>query len=119
MKAMPNTLSLALGCVLRVLRVREGWTQEEAAQVMGVSQQTCSRIELGTTDIRLGSLVSFEASLGSPHGEILGLAHTIEKEATEVLRSTFSKESVAEQVSMTTKQAAIDWAVAKHLGVQE
>ena len=48
---------LAVGRVLRAIRVRKAWRQEDLPRVAGVSRQTVSRVELGRLDgVPLGSL---------------------------------------------------------------
>jgi transcriptional regulator with XRE-family HTH domain len=48
---------LAVGRLLRTVRVRRGWRQEDLARAAGVSRQTVSRVELGRLDgVPLGSL---------------------------------------------------------------
>jgi transcriptional regulator with XRE-family HTH domain len=48
---------LAVGRLLRTVRVRRAWRQEDLARAAGVSRQTVSRVELGRLDgVPLGSL---------------------------------------------------------------
>jgi len=48
---------LAVGRLLRLVRVRRGWRQADVAQAAGVSRQTVSRLELGQLDeVALGML---------------------------------------------------------------
>jgi transcriptional regulator with XRE-family HTH domain len=48
---------LAVGRLLRSVRARKAWRQEDLARVAGVSRQTVSRVELGRLDgVPLGSL---------------------------------------------------------------
>ena len=48
---------LAVGRLLRTVRVRRGWRQEDLARAAGVSRQTVSRVELGRLEgVPLGSL---------------------------------------------------------------
>src|SRR5215218_4954031 len=48
---------LAVGRLLRLVRVRRGWRQTDVARAAGVSRQTVSRLELGQLDeVALGML---------------------------------------------------------------
>jgi len=46
-----------IGEKLRQIRIKKGWTQKEAAQKMGISQQTISSIETGSLNYSIETLL--------------------------------------------------------------
>jgi DNA-binding XRE family transcriptional regulator len=59
-----------LGLRLRVLRVQRHLTQLEAAELVGIHPTHVSRVESGSTESKLGTLVAFAKAYGVTMAEL-------------------------------------------------
>lgn len=57
------------GAYVRERRLEKGYSQEEVAQMLGISQQTYSRYELGTREPGLDFVKAVAKALGFPPGD--------------------------------------------------
>lgn len=61
-----------LGAEIRRLRLARGWTQEQAAEEIGVHPKQVQRMELGSTNSTLAVLVATALALEVPLPELFG-----------------------------------------------
>jgi transcriptional regulator with XRE-family HTH domain len=57
-------LSVEVGEIFADLRMEEGWTQRQAAEKCGTSQQNIPRLEKGKQDLKLSTLQRFAKAYG-------------------------------------------------------
>lgn len=69
---MPTELNYQLvGQRLRAIRKKRGFTQEQLAEMAGISPQHCSGIETGAAKVSLPALVQLCNALGATPNEVL------------------------------------------------
>ena len=59
------------GTLLRRLRLERGWTQRQAAELLGVSAQAVSKWERGTADPSTSNLLALAKLFGVPAEDLL------------------------------------------------
>lgn len=57
---------LALGQLVRIFRIRQGWTLESLAERAGVSKQTLVNIEKGSPGVSIGNVFNAAVEVGVP-----------------------------------------------------
>lgn len=64
-----------VGLTARALRLRQGWTLAEAAQVAGIGKSTLAQLETGTANPSLETLWAVASAYGVPVGSLIGSLH--------------------------------------------
>ncbi len=60
--------------IVTFLRLKRGWSQKQLASELGTSQPHVARIEAGTEDLRLSTIIKLSSVLGvQPHEIVQGL----------------------------------------------
>lgn len=65
------SISKSLGERIRSLRLQKNWTAAELASQSGVSLEDISKIENGTADPTVGTIVALAQSLGTNGADLL------------------------------------------------
>jgi transcriptional regulator with XRE-family HTH domain len=67
---------LALSANVTRLRERNGWTQQQAAEAMGLDVKHLQKLEYGQLNPSLRTLVNIAEAFGISVGRLLGLSHS-------------------------------------------
>jgi transcriptional regulator with XRE-family HTH domain len=68
--------------IVTALRLKRGWSQKQLAGELGTSQPHVARIEAGTEDLRLSTIVKLAGVLGvQPYEIVQGLTSRRAREA--------------------------------------
>lgn len=59
-----GTQELILECCLHMMREQKGWSQQQLAEVMGISQPAVTAIEKRGNEVKLGTLKRYIEALG-------------------------------------------------------
>ncbi|BCG08806.1 MULTISPECIES: helix-turn-helix domain-containing protein [Buttiauxella] len=59
-----ETQELILECCLHMMREQKGWSQQQLAEVMGISQPAVTAIEKRGNEVKLGTLKRYIEALG-------------------------------------------------------
>jgi transcriptional regulator with XRE-family HTH domain len=108
-----KVLKKMVGANLRLARLRQSLTQEQAADLMGISSEVYGRMERGGIFPRVNRLIVFCQRLGVSADEILGLATAEQPIAplppprkSEWLRVTERLMSLGPKLTQAQRQAA-------------
>lgn len=69
-KGMPNPVDVAMGAIIRRLRVERGLSQERLGEAMGLTFQQVQKYERGANRISASRLVDLAETLGVEVGEM-------------------------------------------------
>ena len=76
-----EAVTRALGAAIRAERQRQALSQEHVAHEAGLSVRHYGKIEQGTENVTIGSLVDIARVLGHDFGELVFLARDLRKRA--------------------------------------